>query len=91
MLYLLFFFVVLVVKLKNIHPFSYGAYSRLNDYSMNVKLTDRYANIRNELASKDPPNNLSTFLDWSSKTNPSKVVFTTPDYKDYTYGASRII
>lgn len=59
---------------------------------MTVKLTDRYANIRNELATKDPSNsNLNTFFDWSNKTLPSKVVFNTPDYKNYTYGFTRIL
>jgi hypothetical protein len=53
---------------------------------MTVNLTNRYANIRNELASKEPPNDLDTFSQWANRTNPSKLGFKTPDWKDYTYG-----
>lgn len=56
---------------------------------MTVGLNDRYTNVRNELSSKNPPNNLNTFVQWANKTNPSKPGFKTPDWKDYTYGFSR--
>ena len=74
---------------KNVHQYSYGAYARLNNYAMTVGLKDRYANIRNELTSKDPPNDLNTFSEWAQKTNPNKPGFRTPDYRDFTYGFSR--
>ncbi len=78
--------------LKQLHPYSYKSFVRVDKYAHELGIRDRFTDIRNELVENNVANRpgpLQNWTNWADREVIEAPKYNTPNFRNYKLGLSR--